>query len=105
MKNVDGTNTEFTCETQEIVTIVITEFNTTFIVSCSPQNADIVMVGKTVTVKVGNSTKSVTLGFAFNGSGGRYDLNLSGSLGGSFNRRVMQPIDNLPEIRTYTFHV
>ena len=105
MKRVEGTNTEFLCKAQEVVTITITEINTKFMVTCNLLNSEITMIGKVVTVKVGNSTKSVTLTFAFNGNGGRYNLVLSGSNGGSFNRGVLQPSDNLPEVRTYTFHV
>lgn len=106
MKRVEGTNTEFLCEKNEVATINIKEINTDFIVACSPQNDDIKMVGKIVTVKVGSSTKTVTLGFEFNdNSGGSYRMVLTGSKGGSFNRGVLQPSSSLPAIRNYTFHV
>lgn len=105
MKRVEGMNTEFLSE-KEVVTINITNINTNYIVSCSPQNDDIKMVGNIVTIKVGNSTKTVVLGFDFNDiSGGSYKLVLAGSEGGSFNRGVLQPSDDLPVIRAYTFHV
>lgn len=105
MKRVDGTTTEFICEKNEIVTINITEKNTGFMVSVSPQTADIIVSGKTITINVGNSIKIVTLGFDFNATGGFYTQVLAGSKGGSFTRRVLQPTDDLPEVRTYVFHV
>jgi hypothetical protein len=105
MIRVEGTTTEFICEKKEVVTIDITEKNTTFLCSLSPTNADISMTGKTVTININSVTKTITLGFDFNSTGGFYALSIKGSKGGVFTRRVMQPSDNLPEVRTYVFHV
>lgn len=106
MKRVPNTNSEFVCDANEVVTVTISPINTDFIVSCSPQTDDIILVGNVVTIKVKNSIKTVVLGFDFSGtSGGSYRLALSGTGGGSFNRGVLQPGDDLPVIRAYTFHV
>lgn len=105
MKRVEGTTVEFMCVKDEVVTIDITENNTDFLVSCAPQNAAIKLSGNTVTINIGDSIKTVTLGFDFNDSGGSYTLVLNGNKSDdSFTRNVSQPDDNLPETRTYVFH-
>ena len=107
MKEKPDTTTQFDCDKGEVVTIDITEINTNFMVKCSPKNSQVAFAGNQVLIRVGNSPGfiMVTLGFEFNGNGGSYKNMLSGSAGGSFNRRVLQPTSGLPAIRVYTFHV
>ncbi len=106
MKRKQGTTLEFECKKNEIVTISITERNTEFLFSYSPHAAYITKTGKTLIIDVGSSSKTVTLTFDFNDNGGSYEQILKGSEDpDTFTRTVRQPTDNLPEDRTYVFHV
>jgi hypothetical protein len=94
----------FHCSPDEIVTIDITEKNTSYLVSVADANY-ISVLGKQVTIQVGNSNKIATLSFDFNGNGGSYDLKFNGSLGdGTFHRNISQP-HNTPTSRAYSFSV
>lgn len=106
MKRVQGTTVEFLCEEDEVVTIDITENNTTSLFSYSPHANHITQTDNQLTINVGNSKKIVTLAFDFNGTNGSYNLVLNGSKGDeSFTRNISQPSDDGPSTRTYIFHV
>lgn len=105
MKLIDGTSTEFMCDSDEVATMTITEKNTNHIVSFFPRTSDITKNGNVIRVNINNSAKVVTVSYEFNGTGGVYTIVLAGSKGGSFTRRVLQPSTGLPATRHYVFHV
>ncbi len=96
--------TLFHCSQDEIVTIDITENNTNYLASVA-QAPYISVLNHQITVTLGKSSKTATLSFDFDGTGGSYDLKFNGTTGdGTFHRNISQP-HNTPTSRTYSFSV
>jgi hypothetical protein len=94
----------FHCTQGEVVTIDIAETNTNYLASVATAPY-ISVVGKRATITLGNSSKTATLSFDFDGNAGEYGLTFNGTLGdGTFQRNVSQP-HNTPTSRTYSFSV
>ena len=94
----------FHCSSGEVVTIDLTQTNTSPLASVAAAPY-ITQVGQRFTITLGDSSKTATFSFDFDGAGGAYDLAFNGTLGdGTFHRNISQP-HNTPTSRTYSFSV
>ena len=108
MQPVPGTATRFNCEKDEEVTMVFTKNKTNFLIAftATPPNQHITLENETLTVPLNDKLQEVFVSFDFSGgSGGSYQINFTGSEGGSFTRIVKQPTSGDPVNKNYIFDI